>query len=233
MDDVKALLTEFADRAVDGLPPADMDADVARGRRALRRIRARRRVTGVLVVAAATTAVLAAGDQVKWWGSGQSQVAGGADQPASSAADPTATPTSTSPSPEEGGTFSMYSAGAVSLVANKEAWSNISCSLTPQGWAAKQPVDADHVLLTPPNVRTADLRPDGGLELRALPTARSLQAVRVTESGGKVFHLGVDDGREAGQVLLGERWLLVQVPTGNQDWNDDLLRRFMASCQVN
>jgi hypothetical protein len=55
----------------------------------------------------------------------------------------------------------------------------------------------------------------------------------VTEAGGKVYHLGTADGRETGQVLLGERWLLVQLPAGNLDWNDDLLRRFMASCTVN
>ncbi|MDX6281119.1 MAG: hypothetical protein QOH03_2190, partial [Kribbellaceae bacterium] len=85
MDDVKKLLAGFADHAVDGLPAADVDADVARGRRALRRIRARRRVTGVLCIAAATTAVLAIGNQVKWWGTGQSEVAGGTDEPASAA----------------------------------------------------------------------------------------------------------------------------------------------------
>ena len=52
------LLTEFADQAVGELPPADVDADVARGRRALFRLRARRRGTGVLCIAAVSTAVL-------------------------------------------------------------------------------------------------------------------------------------------------------------------------------
>lgn len=237
MDDVKALLTEFADRSVDGLPPADMDADVARGRRALRRIRARRRVTGVLCIAAATTAVLAVGNQVKWWDSSPSQVAGGATETPSAGAESqpesVATPLAVGPSPQPAGTFSMYSAGAVSLVANKQAWSNIACSLAPQGWAAQRATNGDHVLLTPPHVRTADLRPGAGLELRAIPQARSLQGTRATQAAGKVFHLGTADGREAGQVLLGERWLLVQLPAGTKDWNDDLLRQFLASCQVN
>ncbi|MEU4396300.1 hypothetical protein [Kribbella sp. NPDC023855] len=237
MDDVKALLTEFADRAVDGLPPADMDADVARGRRALRRIRARRRVTGVLCIAAATAAVLAVGNQTNWWDPGNAQVAGGSEETPTAAAgsepEAVATPMSAGPSPQTGDTYTMYSAGAVSLVANKETWSNIDCSLAPQGWAAQRATSGDHVLLMPPNVRTADLKPGSGLELRALPEARSLEATRATKESGKVFHFGTTDGREAGQVLLGERWLLVQLPAGNKDWNEELLRRFMGSCQVN
>ena len=38
-DDVKRLLEGFADQAAEGLPDADVEADVARGRRALRRIK--------------------------------------------------------------------------------------------------------------------------------------------------------------------------------------------------
>ena len=64
MDEVKKLLEGFADQAAEGLPPADIDEDVARGRRALRRIKRRRRVTGVLCVAAVSAAVLAVGNQV-------------------------------------------------------------------------------------------------------------------------------------------------------------------------
>jgi hypothetical protein len=232
VDDVKKLLTEFADHAVDGMPTADVDADVARGRRALRRIRARRRVTGVLCIAAATTAVLAIGNQVKWWGAGESEVAGGSEEAASAAGpESAATPAA---SPESGeGTISTYAATAVSLVANKEAWSNFTCTLAPLGWAPRQPVATDHVLLAPPNMRTSSLGETGGLDVRAVEQARSLQATRVSESGGKVFHLGTTDGRETGQVLLGARWLLVQLPAGNKDWNDDLLRRFMGSCTLN
>lgn len=233
MDDVKKLLAEFADRAVDGLPPADVDADVARGRRALRRIKARRRVTGVLCVAAATTAVLAVGNQLK---DGQSQVADGPEQTATATAarqgGATALP---SPVPTQSGdTISMYSASAVvSLAANKEAWSNISCALAPQGWTPQRPVKTDHVLLTPPNVRTSQLGPNGGLEVWAASEATSLQSIRVTETGGKIFHLGTTDGRETGQVMLGQRWLVVQLPAGSVEWNDSLLRQFMASCTLN
>jgi hypothetical protein len=232
VDDVKLLLTQFADRAVDGLPAADVDADVARGRRALRRIRARRRVTGVLCIAAATTAVLAVGNQVKWWGAGPSQVADGPDEPASSGgAEAGSTP---DPSPGAGeGTMSTFEAASVTLVTNRAAWSNISCSLAPEGWALRAPVGTDHVQLAPPTMRTADLGRDGGLDIETIDAARSLQGVRAFATGGKVFHLGTSDGRETGQVLLGDRWLLVQLPAGNKDWNDDVLRRFMASCTVN
>ncbi|NEA35113.1 hypothetical protein [Streptomyces sp. SID13031] len=236
MDDVKKLLVEFADRAVDGIPAADVDADVARGRRALRRIRARRRVTGVLCIAAVSTAVLAIGHQVKWWGSGQAEVAGGSDEAASAAGiGPDAATPSQSPNPADAdSTMSIFGApAAVSLIANTQAWSNISCTLAPEGWAPRQPVGIDHVLLAPPTMRTATLGPNDGLEVEAVAQARTLDGTRVTESAGKVFHLGSSDGRETGQLLLGERWLLVQLPAGNKDWNDDLLRRFMASCTVN
>ncbi|MFI5713363.1 hypothetical protein [Kribbella sp. NPDC051620] len=235
MDDVKKLLAEFADHAVDGLPAADVDADVARGRRALRRIRARRRVTGVLCIAAATTAVLAVGNQVKWWGAGHSEVAGGPDEPASAAgAEAGRSPAKTAePSPgADEGTMSTFSTG-VTLIANRAAWKNISCSLAPEGWALKAPAGPNHIQLAPPTMRTADLDPGAGLDIQAIDAARSLQGIRVSESAGKVFHLGTSEGRESGQVLLGDRWLLVQLPTGNKDWNDDLLRRFMASCTVN
>lgn len=233
MDDVKKLLTDFADQAVDGIPAADVDADVARGRRALRRIKARRRVTGVLCIAAVSTAVLAIGNQVKWWGSGQSNVAGGSEeQSAAAGAKADSAPTSPSSATTEG-PMSLFDAPAVSLVANTTAWSNISCTLTPEGWSPKQPVTADLVQLAPPTMRTSDLGPNDALEVQAVGQARSLSDTRVTETAGKVYHLGSSDGRETGQLLLGDRWLLVQLPAGNKDWNDDLLRRFMASCTVN
>jgi hypothetical protein len=92
-------------------------------------------------------------------------------------------------------------------------------------------VSANRVVLTPPLVRTST---DAGskLVLQAATEARSLQAVRVTEADGKVFHVGTDAGRAAGQVKLGEHWLLVQLPMGDKDWNDETLRRFMGSCSV-
>jgi hypothetical protein len=228
VDEVKKLLEGFADRAAEGLPPADIDADVARGRRALRRIKRRRRVTGVLCVAAVSAAVLAIGNQVKWWNNGSSQVA-------TSDGETTATGTTTttpSPTPAEGSeTMSMFAGSVVDLVANREPWNTIGCTLAPKGWTPETPIAAGRVVLSQPTVRTAD--PAAKVVLQSAPEARSLTSVRVTKSAGKTFHIGMLDNRLAGQVHLTDRWLLVELPVGNQDWNDDILRRFMASCAVN
>ncbi|WP_158291116.1 hypothetical protein [Kribbella antiqua] len=222
-EDIKKLLEGFADRTADGLPPADIDADVARGRRALRRIKRRRRVTGVLCVAAVSAAVLAIGNQVKWWNNGTSEVATGE---AEKTAGPTPSPTA------NGETMSMFATGAaVELVANKQTWNTIGCSLAPKNWTPETPIAANRVVLTPPTVRTADTT--AKLVIEAAPQARSLMSVRVTDSGGKAYHFGTLDGRTAAQVKLADRWLLVEVPAHSQDWNDDLLRRFLASCTVN
>jgi hypothetical protein len=58
-------------------------------------------------------------------------------------------------------------------------------------------------------------------------------SVRVTQAGGKTFHIGTAAGREVGQVKLGDRWLVVQLPTQHPDWGDAVLQRFMASCTLN
>jgi hypothetical protein len=225
VDEVKRLLEGFADQAADGLPPADIDADVARGRRALRRIKRRRRVTGVLCAAAVSAAVLAVGNQVKWWNNGTSEVATGE---AEKTVAESATPSPTA-HPE---TMSMFATGAaVELVANKQSWNTIGCSLAPKNWTPVTPIAANRVVLTPPTVRTADTT--AKLVIEAAPQARSLMSVRVTDSGGKTFHFGTLDGRTAAQVKLAGQWLLVEVPAGSQDWNDDLLGRFLASCTVN
>ncbi|HEY0473483.1 MAG TPA: hypothetical protein VGD34_17545 [Kribbella sp.] len=227
MDEVKKLLTEFADRAVDGLPPADVDAAVARGRRALFRIKARRRVTGVLCIAAATTAVVTFGNQVNWWDGGGTEVATGtADTDTARAATPTP-----AASPSVSDVPMPLSVGAaIALVPNKESWSRIACTLAPQGWTPEKPVAADRVVLTPPSVRTSD--DTAKLVLRSATGAQGLQSVRVIQAAGKVFHLGTAAGREVGQVQLGNRWLVVQLPVQHQDWTDDVLRRFMGSCNV-
>ncbi|ONI77442.1 hypothetical protein BWI15_02700 [Kribbella sp. ALI-6-A] len=229
MDDVKRLLEQFADRTADGLPPADVDADVARGRRALRRIKARRRVTGVLCVAAATTAVLVAGDQTQWWGGGETEVATDATTPppkpsaatAGSAAPSTAT---------DGGKVTTFSKAGVQLVSNPEPWNSIACTLSPRGWTASPRTDGKRVVLTPPSARTAEAAAQ--LELFAADAPQSLSGVRAVESGGKVFHLGNVDGRAVGQVELGGSWLIARLPIEHQDWNDDLVRRFLDSCTV-
>lgn len=231
MDDVKRLLEGFADRAVDGLPAADVEADVARGRRALRRLRTRRRIAGVLCVVAVTTAVLAISNQEKWWSGGGTEVAGGSDgagAPAATEAAGTATPAT---SPKLGESASVFAGVTIELTANRQAWSNIDCALVPHGWTLERPVTTNRVVLAPPVARTST-DSASKLVLQAASEARSLQAVRVTEADGKVFHVGSDADRAAGQVKLGEHWLLVQLPVGDKDWNDETLRRFMGSCRV-
>jgi hypothetical protein len=216
VDQVKKLLTEFADRAVDGVPPADVDADVARGRRALLRIRARRRVAGVLCIAAAATAVLAIGNHSDWW-EGETEVA---TRPGD------VTP-AVSPSKSEE-TMSVFAGpAAIELVPNKQRWSMVGCTLAPRGWTPEQPAAADRVVLTPPSARTSD---EDKLVLRSAPAAQQLPSVRVIQTGGKVFQIGTAGGRELGQVQLGDRWLVVQLPVQHPDWTDDLLQRFMGSC---
>lgn len=230
MDEVKRLLEGFADRAADGVPDADIEADVARGRRALRRIKRRRRVTGVLCVAAVSAAVLAIGNQVKWWGTGDStEVAGGSGEPETAAA--TTTPATSSPAPAEGGqTMSMFGASVVELVSNQQAWNTIDCSLAPKGWPAETPITGTRVVLSQPELRTADTA--AKIVVQAGPQARSLMSVRVTDGAGKTFHIGTLNGRLSGQVKLADKWLLVELPTGTVDWPDDELRRFMDSCTI-
>jgi hypothetical protein len=227
MDDVKRLLEGFADRAAEALPDADIEADVTRGRRALRRVKRRRRVAGVLCVAAVSALALAIGNQVKWWGN-TSEVAGGTSEP-----DKTAAPRTTAPAakPSSGETMSMFGASVVELVANKQPWNTIDCTLTPKGWAAETPIAANRVVLSQPKTRTADSA--AKVVLQAAPQARSLSAVRVADGNGKTFHIGTLDGRLTGQVKLTDQWLLVELPTGTVEWPDDVLRRFMDSCTVN
>jgi hypothetical protein len=230
VDEVKKLLEGFVDRAADGLPAVDIEADVARGRRALRRIKRRRRVTGVLCVAAVSAAVLAIGDQVKWWNDGSTEVAtGDSDTTAPAISSASATPT---PMLAEGSeTASTYAGMLVELVANRQPWNSIGCSLAPKGWTAETPIAADRVVLSRPTVRTADVATK--VVLRAAPAAQSLTSPRVTGAGGKTFQIGTLNGRLTGQVKLTDQWLLVELPAGTQDWNDGLLQRFMSSCTVN
>ncbi|WP_145814803.1 hypothetical protein [Kribbella amoyensis] len=223
---MKRLLEQFADQSVDGLPPADVDADVARGRRALRRIKARRRTTGVLCIAAATTAVLVAGNQAKWWDGGEAEVATDqAPPPATSAPQPGEAKPAQTPA-----TMSMYSDQVLRLTANRQAWSGVSCTLTPQGWTAEP--TGDRVVLNPPSVRTSDTDTAAQVELSRSDQPQSLSGIRVTEQDGKVFHVGSSGGREIGQVKLGERWLVAKLPVEHQDWTDDLVRRFLDSCTL-
>ncbi|MGW1345946.1 hypothetical protein ACWCOV_33185 [Kribbella sp. NPDC002412] len=228
MDEVKKLLEGFADQAADGLPPADIDADVARGRRALRRIKRRRRVTGVLCVAAVSAAVLAVGNQVKWWNNGGSQVATGETEQTAAASE-TATPSPMIAQGEE--SVSTYAGPMVELVANQQPWNTIGCTLTPKGWTPETPIPPNRVVLSATAVRTSDVATK--VVLQAAAQARSLTDVRVVDADGKTFHIGTLNGRLSGQVKLADRWLLVELPAGNATWNDATLQRFMASCTVN
>ncbi|MFF0341972.1 hypothetical protein [Kribbella sp. NPDC004875] len=228
MDDVKRLLEGFADRAADGLPDVDIEADVTRGRRALRRIKRRRRATGVLCVAAVSALTLAVGNQVKWWGN-TAEVAGGASEPKTAAAP--ATPSTASPAKPKGSeTMSMFGASVAELVANKQPWNTIDCGLAPKGWSPESPIAADRVVLSQPQMRTADTA--AKIVLQSAPQARALSGVHVTASSGKTFHVGTLDGRLTGQVQLANQWLLVEFPTGTVEWPDDVLRRFLDSCSV-
>lgn len=226
MDEVKKLLEGFADEAAEGLPPADIDADIARGRRALRRVKRRRRVTGVLCVAAASAAVLAVGNQVKWWGGTDTPpvAAGGETKPTSAAG-------STTPSATAGeGTMSLFSSG-VELTANKQTWNTIGCTLAPVGWAPEKPIAADRVVLAQPEMRTAEVAAKVVLERRE--SALTLDGVRVSDAAGKTFHVGTYSGRLTGQVKLADQWLLVEAPAGSPEWTDETLRRFLGSCTIN
>jgi hypothetical protein len=234
VDEVKRLLEEFADRAVAEVPPVDVEADVLRGRRALRRIKARRRVTGVLCVAAVSTVVLAAGNQLQWWGAGDAGVAEGRPTSESSQSEaPARTPTpgaenrAQSERPQ-----SILSAHNVELVANRQSWSGIRCTLVPLGWTLQTPAATGQVVLTPASARSSS-GTETKLVLHAAADSEKLLAVRVLRAGGQVFHVGtVADGREVGEVQLGARWLVVQLPAGDRGWTDDVLRRFMASCSL-
>jgi hypothetical protein len=238
VDEVKRLLEEFADRVVAEVPPVDVEADVLRGRRALRRIKVRRRATGVLCVAAVSTVVLAAGNQLQWWGAGDAGVATdsakGRTNPESSQSEaPARTPApGSSTRAQSGQTQSIFAAHNVELVANRQSWSGIRCTLVPLGWTLQTPAATGQVVLTPTSARSSS-GAETKLVLHAAADSEKLLAVRVLQAGGQVFHVGtVADGREVGEVQLGARWLVVQLPAGDRGWTDDVLRRFMASCSL-
>jgi hypothetical protein len=238
VDEVKRLLEKFADRAVAEVSPVDVEADVLRGRRALRRMKARRRATGVLFVAALSTAVLVVGNELQWWGAGDAGVAthsadGRANPDSSQSEAPARTPTpgaATRAHSEQ--TQSIFSAHNVELVANRQSWSGIRCTLVPLGWSPQAPAPTGQVVLTPASVRSS-AGPVTNLILQAASAPAKLLAVRVIQADGKAFHLGtVADGRGVGQVQLGARWLVVRLPAGDEGWSDESLQRFMASCSL-
>lgn len=225
-DDVKRMLTEFADQAVGELPPADVDADVTRGRRALYRLRYRRRGAAVLGVVAAATLVVAIGNPLRWWG-GEAGVATApsSGSPSVSIRPPATTLTST---PRiEASTYALPA--PVALVANRQAWPVVDCRLTPAGWRT-QPADGA-VLLAPAylaTVRKTDL-----LVMRSSVEPDKLNAVKAVQGSGRVVHLGrAVSGERVGQVKLGERWMVVTLPVAESGWTDATLLRLISSCAL-
>ena len=144
-------------------------------------------------------------------GDGSTEVAGGAGEPrprrgATTPRRPAGLPA------ESGETISMFGASVVELVANKQPWRTIDCSLAPKGWTAETPIAADRVVLSQPECGPRTPPPSWCCRRRR--QARSLQAVRVTDAGGKAFHIGTLTAALTGQVKLADQWLLVQLPTG-------------------
>lgn len=218
-DDVKRMLTEFADRAVGELPPADVDADVARGRRALFRLRYRRRGAAVLGVVAAATLAVAIGNPLRWWDR----------EPPTAGAPPTAsTPAGPASGPEV--TPTTYSLPApVALVANRQAWPVVSCQLAPAGWRAQSADGA--VVLAPAHLATA--RKSDLLVMRSSEQPDRLTAIKAVPGSGRVVHLGqAVSGERVGQVKLGERWMVVALPAVEYGWTDATLLRLISSCSL-
>ena len=79
---------------------------------------------------------------------------------------------------------------------------------------------ADRVVLTPPSVRTSDT--DAKLEMSAADESQSLPAFGRSGPVRQWFHVGQADGRQVGQIKLGDRWLVVKLPVDTQHWNDGL-----------
>jgi hypothetical protein len=239
VDEVRRLLERFANEASAEAPPVDVDADIARGRRALRRIRTRRRTAGVLCIAAAIALIAVAGNPARWFAGGDPGVA--TDEPApartlSPTPDPTLDPTpdstadSTADSTPVPSVF-VGSATPVVLVPNTTAWpGDLQCKLVPAGWRQTS-VRSGAVELSPPDIAVAGA--SQRLVLRAAVAADRIDAVEAVRTGGRIAHLGrYPDGSRAGQVKFTDRWLIVRLPVGEPGWTDTTLQRLLESCVV-
>lgn len=231
MDEVKRLLEQFADQAIADAPAVDVDADVARGRRALRRIKYRRRATGVLCLAAVSATALMVNESVGLWDRGDAGVAAGTR---SGQATPGAS-SSDAPNPartSEGKTLT-FGAAAVDLVANKDQWPGLGCELVPAGWSVAQPVMTQQVVLAPGTQRTGySTGTADKLVLSVVTKAEPLMGLRVVQADGKTFHLGAyANGRLVGQVQQGDQWVVARAPVGGDGWSDDVLQRLLGSCK--
>lgn len=231
MDEVKRLLEQFADQTIADAPAVDVDADVARGRRALRRIKNRRRATGVLTLAAVSAVAFMVNESVGLWGRGDAGVAAGSQSSEATAG----ASSSEAPNPANtaDGKTLTFGAAAVDLVANKEQWPGLGCALAPAGWTVAQPVTAQQVVLAPVAQRTASSTGTADkLVLSVVSEAEKLVGVRVVQEGGKTFHLGAyANGRLVGQVNQGDQWVVARAPLGEGGWSDDVLQRLLDSCK--
>jgi hypothetical protein len=210
-DEVRRLLADFADRAVGDQPAADVDEDVARGRRALRRVRLRRRTAGVLTAATAVAAVALTGGPMRWFAT---------DDPIAGVA-----PASTNPASTPG-------TATVTLTKGATTSGVIGCDLTPAGWRS-QPAKAGYAVLAPPVTRTDGKAMDGELVLHTAPAADHILRVSAVRQPGRIVHLGwYAAGERVAQTKLGDTWLIVRAPRGGAGWNDTALLRFVGSCSL-
>jgi hypothetical protein len=224
---VRKLLTDFADRAVGDHPVANVEADVTRGRRALRRLRMRRRTAGVLVGAAAVAAVAATGGPGSWF-------AGDGPQVASDAPGATQQTQAASARPQPAATRVLEQPVArVVLAKNSARWSEVGCGLAPAGWHAQRSLPR-HVVLAPPYSSSSDGRDlNGKLVLRSAEVADQFLKPTPHHQPGRLVFLGwYAAGERAAQVKLGEDWLIVRLPRGGAGWNDSTLLRLVGSCNV-
>ncbi len=225
-EQVRRLLADFADRAVGEHPPGDVEDDVARGRRALRRLRMRRRTAGVLVGAAAIAAVAVTGGPGAWFA--------GRDTDPPPVAGRQSTPRPARPAPASTMAPTTYRiAPPVVLARNTARWPDVGCGLAPAGWHA-QPSLPRQVVLAPPYSSSSDGRDlNGKLVLRRADVADRFVKATPHHQPGKLVFLGwYAAGERAAQVKLGEDWLIVRVPRGAPGWDDKTLLRMVGSCTV-
>lgn len=232
-DEVRRLLTDFADRTVgeggeggDAVAPpvVDVDADVARGRRALRRLRLRRRTAGVFAVATVAGAVALSGGPGAWFSGDGDQVA--TDTPAASAA----SPASRTPAPPSA---RFSTASSVVLAKGARQWGGIDCGLSPAGWQY-QKSNTGYAVLAPPYSSSSDARDlTGKLVLRTAVNADKILKVDAVRQPGRIVHLGwYPAGERVAQTKLGGTWLIVRTPRGAAGWDDKVLLEFVGSCSV-
>ncbi|MEU4196590.1 hypothetical protein AB0E69_32110 [Kribbella sp. NPDC026611] len=240
MTDLKDLLDEAAGDP--GVADQDPAADLARGRRAVRR----RRFTAVGTSAVATALVVGVGWNLWPGGATQGQVA----------ATPSPTPT---PYRVVGGNTSDHRPGpvvpvhAVPLVPNTKAFpGKITCDLIPQGWIARVSYAGEwqqqelrdpkldpkkyHDASTTLNVRASELYDVGnGLEPEKFGTPwAQLPKVRAGKNVAVTANAPQGDQAGRGEVFVrqgnSKRLVIVANAAYNLGWTMSTLLRFAGSC---